>query len=167
MHCVHLPLFAILSNNVITRVPNTLLSSQKVSNLSRIAQSQVKQTLRFNYKDALILPVLLEDIKAEIRATCPRLITDGSRPFRAFWTDYQEDHLSVMIDTHFNIPPFSDEYWQNRQNVLIAITKAITKYNVQLVPADNDSEVVVPTTINRRIVESRDEQSTGPNGSKG
>lgn len=56
------------SNNVVTRVPNTLLSSQKVSNLSRIRQSQVKQTLRFHYKDAIVMPQLLEDIKTEIRA---------------------------------------------------------------------------------------------------
>lgn len=145
------------SNNVITRVPNTLLSSQKVSNLSRIAQSQVKQTLRFGYKDALILPALLDDVKTEIRASCPKLITDKSRPFRAFWTDYKEDHLEVMIDTHFNIPPFSDDYWQNRQNVLIAITKAITKYNVQLIPSDNssDSPVTDPRPI---ILSSRDEK---------
>lgn len=155
-----------LSNNVITRVPNTMLSSQKVSNLSRVAQSQVKQTLRFNYKDALILPAVLQDIKAQIRATCPRLITDGSRPFRAYWTDYQDDHLSVMIDSHFNIPPFSDEYWQNRQNVLIAITKAITKYNVQLVPADNDPDTV-PIKINQRvIVEAHDDLGSGANGAE-
>jgi small-conductance mechanosensitive channel len=145
------------SNNVITRVPNTLLSSQKVSNLSRIAQSQVKQTLRFGYKDALILPELLEDVKNEIRAACPKLITDKSRPFRAFWTDYKEDHLEVMIDTHFNIPPFSDDYWLNRQNVLIAITKAITKYNVQLVPADNSSDFPV-TNPQPVILSSRDEK---------
>jgi small-conductance mechanosensitive channel len=166
------------SNNVITRVPNTLLSSQKVSNLSRIAQSQVKQTLRFGYTDALILPALLEDVKAEIRASCPTLITDKSRPFRAFWTDYKEDHLEVMIDTHFNIPPFSDDYWLNRQNVLIAITKAITKYNVQLLPAENasDSPVTSPRPIivtsrgeNRATVGnmSRDEDSSEPNGKNG
>jgi small-conductance mechanosensitive channel len=144
------------SNNVITRVPNTLLSSQKVSNLSRIAQSQVKQTLRFGYKDALVLPALLEDVKAEIRASCPKLITDKSRPFRAFWTDYKDDHLEVMIDTHFNIPPFSDDYWSNRQNVLIAITKAITKYNVELVPDNSfDFSVAPPQPV---ILSSRDEK---------
>ena len=96
-------------------------------------------------------------MKTEIRATCPKLITDKSRPFRAFWTDYKEDHLEVMIDTHFNIPPFSDDYWLNRQNVLIAITKAITKYNVQLLPADNssDSPVSNPQPV---ILSTRDEK---------
>jgi small-conductance mechanosensitive channel len=126
------------SNNIVTRVPNTLLSSQKVSNLSRIKQSQVKQNLRFHYKDATVLPQLLEDIKTEIRKACPRLITDNSRPFRAVWTDYSEDHLEVMIDTHFNIPPYSDAYWTNRQNVLMAITRAITNYNASLVPKQSD-----------------------------
>jgi small-conductance mechanosensitive channel len=126
------------SNNIVTRVPNTLLSSQKVSNLSRIKQSQVKQNLRFHYKDATVLPQLLEDIKTEIRKSCPKLITDNSRPFRAVWTDYSEDHLEVMIDTHFNIPPYSDAYWTNRQNVLMAITRAITNYNASLVPKQSD-----------------------------
>jgi hypothetical protein len=152
---------------VVTRVPNTLLSSQKVSNLSRIAQSQVKQTLRFQYRDALVLPALLADIKTEIRAACPQLITDNSRPFRAFWTDYKEDYLEVMIDSHFNIPPFSDEYWHNRQNVLIAITKAITKYNVQLLPANSES-VLVPIVDQPIIVQSRHEEeeetASEPNG---
>jgi small-conductance mechanosensitive channel len=134
------------SNNVVTRVPNTLLSSQKVSNLSRVRQSQVKQTLRFQYGDAKVMPQLLEDIKAEIRAACPKLVTDGSRPFRVFWTDYNEDNLEVMIDTHFNIPPSSDAYWINRQNVLMAITRAIAKYNVELVPGKREL-VLVPRTI--------------------
>lgn len=136
------------SNNVVTRVPNTLLSSQKVSNLSRIRQSQVKQTLRFHYEDANVLPQLLEDIKTEIRAASPRLITDSSRPFRAFWTDYCEDYLEVMIDTHFHIAPFSDAYWINRQNVLMAITRAIAKHGVELVPGKRQL-VVLPRTVAR------------------
>lgn len=125
-------------NNIVTRVPNTLLASQKVSNISRIKQSQVKQTLRFHYKDASILPKVLEDIKVEIKKACPKLILDNSRPFRAFWTDYSEDHLEVMIDTHFNIAPFTDAYWINRQNVLMAITKAVTNYSGELVPKKSD-----------------------------
>jgi len=83
------------SDNLITRVPNTMLSSQKVSNVSRVRQSQVKQTLRFHYEDAAEIPALLEDIRTEIKKACPRLITDNSRPFRVFWTNFNEDHLEV------------------------------------------------------------------------
>jgi Mechanosensitive ion channel len=80
-------------DNSITSVPNSKLASQKVSNLSRVRISQVTQTLRFHYEDADEIPALLDTIKSEIQESCPRLITDGSRPFRVFWTGFKEDHL--------------------------------------------------------------------------
>jgi small-conductance mechanosensitive channel len=119
------------SDNLVTRVPNTLLSSQKVSNVSRIRQCQVKQTLRFHYKDVDKMPNILEDIREEIKFSCPRLITDNSRPFRVFWTNFNEDHLEVVVDTHHNIAPIGDAYWINRQNVLMAIAKALRKHDVE------------------------------------
>lgn len=120
------------SDNVLTRVPNTLLSSQKVSNVSRIKKSQVKQTLRFRYDDVDKISEIVEEIRKEIKESCPRLITDGSRPFRVFWTNFNEDHLEVMVDTHHNIAPIGDAYWINRQNVLIAISRAIGRHGVKL-----------------------------------
>jgi len=33
-----------------------------------------------------------------------------------------------MVDTHHNIAPLGDAYWINRQNVLIAIMRAIAKH---------------------------------------
>ena len=75
--------------------PNNILSGQKISNLSRVVYSQVKQTLRFHYDDAEEIPALLDSIKEEIRKSCPRLITDNTRPFRVFWTGFNEDHLEV------------------------------------------------------------------------
>lgn len=119
-------------DNIMTRVPNRLLSNQKVSNVSRVTQSQVKQTLRFHYDDADEVPALLESIREEIKKSCPRLITDSSRPFRVFWTNINEDHLEVMVDTHFKIAPIGDAYWQNRQAVLMAIQRAVKKHNVEL-----------------------------------
>jgi small-conductance mechanosensitive channel len=113
------------SDNIIMSVPNSILSGQRISNLSRQKQCQVKQTLRFNYDDAEQIPALLESIRSEIKKACPRLVTDSSRPFRVFWTGYKEDHLEVMVDTHHNIAPIGDAYWQNRQNVLLAISRAV------------------------------------------
>jgi small-conductance mechanosensitive channel len=121
------------SNNIMTSVPNSILSGQKISNLSRQKQSQVKQTLRFNYDDAEQIPLLLDSIKSEIKKACPRLISDGTRPFRVFWTGYQEDHLEVMVDTHHNIAPIGDAYWQNRQNILLAISRAVKKHDIDFV----------------------------------
>ena len=83
-------------DNALTSVPNAKLANQKVSNMSRVALSQVQQMLRFHYEDADLLPTALESIKHEIRRDCPRLVDDGTRPFRVFWTGYQEDHLEGM-----------------------------------------------------------------------
>ena len=112
-------------DNIVQRVPNTLLSSQKVKNVSRIRQCQVRQVLRFHYEDADKIPDLLEDIREEIKQACPRLITDNSRPFRVFWTNFNNDHLEVVVDTHHNIAPIGDAYWNNRQAVLMAISRAV------------------------------------------
>lgn len=109
-----------------------MLQNQKVSNLSRLVISQVKINLRFHYEDVEKLPEVIESIRKEIQKSCPRLITNGSRPFRVFWTDINEDHLEVMVDTHHRIAPIGDAYWQNRQAVLMAIQRAIKKNGVEL-----------------------------------
>jgi hypothetical protein len=76
-----------------------------VINYSRAPVSQVTQNLRFHYEDADELPRVLDSIKAEIRESGPRLITDGSRPFSAFFTDYAENSLEVVVEAHFAISP--------------------------------------------------------------
>lgn len=118
-------------DNIMVSVPNSILSGQKIENLSRQRQCQVKQTLRFNYRDADKIPDVLDSIKSEIKQACPRLITDGTRPFRAFWTGYKDDHLEVVVDTHHNLAPMGDAYWQNRQNVLLAISRAVKSHGLE------------------------------------
>jgi small-conductance mechanosensitive channel len=121
------------SDDIIVTVPNDELVSQQVSNLSRIHQCQVKQTLRFKYDDSERLPALLEDIKSGIRANCPAVITDGSRPFRAFWTNFGGNHLEVVVDTHFRIKPVGNAYYENRMKVLQAIDIAVKKHKLEMV----------------------------------
>lgn len=118
------------SDEIMVSIPNGDMLQRQVSNLSRVRFCQVKQLLRFRYKDAEKLPALFDAIKQEIRLTCPALITDGSRPFRAYWTDYNDDYLGVMVDTHFRLKPIGDEYWDNRQKVMQAIDKAVKKVGV-------------------------------------
>ena len=114
-------------------VPNAKLSQQKVSNVSNTNLSQVKQTLRFRYEDSKKIPKILSDLKNEIIISCPHLITNEKiRPFRVYWTDFKEDHLEVMIDTHHTIPLRSEEYWTNRQTVLSAILRVVDKNDVEL-----------------------------------
>ena len=119
------------SDEVVVGIPNTQLSGQRVYNLSRTPRSQVKQELRVSYDDASKIPKLLETIKEEVKKDCPKLITDGSRPFRAHWRNYEDDHLQIVVDCHFTIKPTGNEYWDNRQKVLEAIYRAAKKTGVQ------------------------------------
>lgn len=117
------------SDETVTSIPNAQLYNQKFSNMSRLRQSQVQQTLRFSYADADVLPDVLASIKDEIEAACPKLIK-GTRPFRVFWTGYDKDHLEVMVSFHLSIAPGSDAYYYSRQNALMAINRAVKKHGV-------------------------------------
>jgi hypothetical protein len=91
----------------------------------------VKQTLRFSYEDLAKISDIVAAIKMEIKKTCPALITDGSRPFRVHFKDFQPDHLEVGVDCHFDLPPMGNVFWENRQEVLLAISKATQCLGVQ------------------------------------
>lgn len=112
---------------------------QSISNLSRIQISNVQQTLRFKYADADKLPQLMEDIKDEIRKACPELIDDGTRPFRCFWTDYGHTGLEVSVNANFRIKLLGDAYYENRQNMLIAIRKAVKKNKMEFAVLDEET----------------------------
>jgi small-conductance mechanosensitive channel len=96
-------------DEMIEVVPNSILGNQRVKNVSRVKMCQVKQFLRFRFEDARKFDQLLPSILEEIKESCPKAITDGSRPFRAFWTGYREDYLEgksnhrllwlVLLDT--------------------------------------------------------------------
>jgi small-conductance mechanosensitive channel len=118
------------SDDLVISVPNTQLAGQRVSNLSRNKMCQVKQKLRFHYQDIDKIPDLCEGIKRHIKESCPELISDGSRPFRVFWTDYQDNYLEVSVDCHFQLKPIGDPYWSNRQQVLVAINEAVKEKSI-------------------------------------
>jgi small-conductance mechanosensitive channel len=115
------------SDDVVVGVPNSQLTGQRVYNLSRTPQSQVKQTLRISYEDASKIPLLVETIKEEIRKDCDKLIPDR---LRCHWANFEDDHLEVVVDAHFAIKPTGVEYHDNRQKVLQAIYRAVKKTGV-------------------------------------
>lgn len=129
-------------DEIIVKVPNSEIAHQRTCNISRMPRCQVTQTLRFNYEDLNELPDVLASIKDEIIEACPALITDGSRPFRAHWREYQDDHLQVVVDCHFNIPPTGNVYWDNRQAVLEAIARGAAKHNVQF---------AIPSSLSKNV----------------
>jgi small-conductance mechanosensitive channel len=103
-------------DSINVRIPNAQLS-QRISNLSRIKRSRVKQPLRFKYSDLDKLPDVLKAIKKEIQADCPKLITVG-QPFQAVLTQYEPDHIQAVVNCHLKLPRTSESY--NRQQMPIA-----------------------------------------------
>ena len=118
-------------DEIIMKIPNSQLANQRVSNVSRMRKSQVKQFLWIGYNDIYKIPQFIEDVKKEIKASCPLLIDDGTRPFWVHWREYASDHLEIVVDTHHNIKPSSMEYYNNRQAVLLAIARAAKKNRVE------------------------------------
>lgn len=119
-------------DNVAIKIPNKDMVSQRVSNLSRTQLSRVFQTIRFQYSDLDKLPNVLNDIKSEIKTSCPSVILDGSKPFQALLSAYKEDHVEAIVNVHFNIPPATNEFANNRQQVLLAVARALRKNDVQV-----------------------------------
>lgn len=117
-------------DELITSIPNSQLTDLRVTNRSNQKYSQVKQTLRFDYSDVDRIPALLTCIKDEIKETCPTVITDGSHPFRVYWTSFEADHLEISVDCRLKSPPVGDLFYEARQNILIAIARAVKKMQI-------------------------------------
>jgi hypothetical protein len=98
--------------------PNNLITKTK-------NKYKVHQTLRFPYNVVDKLPKLSNDIKCEIRSSCPSIITDGSHPFQCYWVNFQSNYLEVIVDAHFRTKPVGDAYYENRQRCLQAIDRAV------------------------------------------
>ena len=116
-------------DNSLVRIPHSKLATTRIINMSRMECSQVFQKVSLTNRGPTKIEALLGDIKGEIRETCPKLIDDGSQPFRVNWTDIDGDKVVVSIESHYDIPRLGDEYWENRQAVLMAINRAVLKYN--------------------------------------
>ena len=72
-----------MPDETVVQIPNTKIAGTRMANVSRHNLSQVLQTLCLSYEDWKKFPKLRQDIKEEIQASCPEVIADGSRPFRA------------------------------------------------------------------------------------
>lgn len=125
-------------DDTIMLIPNAQIVKERVSNLSRTTRSQVKQVLRFSYDDISSIPGVLANVREEIRSSCPRLVTDGSVPFSARMSSYEADHIEALVNCHFDIQPGTPEYSANREEVLLAIARAVEKKKVKFaIPAIN------------------------------
>jgi MscS family membrane protein len=118
-------------DNLVEVIPNSTLGMQRVCNLSRVETCRLRVNLRFRFSDGGKLQALGQSILNEIKASCPEAITDGSRPFRAVWTDYKDYYLNLMIDTHYKLPCMGEKYWNNRQEVMKAIYRTVEQYEME------------------------------------
>ena len=126
------------SDNSFLRLPHSQLAKSRIVNLSRMPHSQVSQELKIPNKGHAKIKQLLEDIRKEIRSSCPLLIDDSSEPFRVHWTDLDGDKAVISIESHYRIPRLGNAYWENRQEVLTAISRAVEKYNAEKDDSNNN-----------------------------
>ena len=106
-------------DEIITKIPNTQLSDIRVSNLSNLKFSQVKQSLYFEFKHLDDMPDFVNELEKAIKS-CNKVISDGSRFFLVTWTGYTPKGLEVVVDCKVKYKPGSGAYYAARQvSVLI------------------------------------------------
>lgn len=118
-------------DEMIMAIPNKDLASSQLINLSKIKMSRFKQDLRFFYDDSQKLPVVLSEIKKEITKACPLVVTDGTKPLRAYLKNMAESYLEVEVEVKMRCRPGCEDYKKGKQDVLLAIDRAVRKCNVK------------------------------------
>ncbi|KAL7467592.1 hypothetical protein ACHAXS_007834 [Conticribra weissflogii] len=121
-------------------IPNSQLGGQRVCNISRTNRCRVVTKLRFHYDDIQKLPEALASIKEEIVQSCPKIITKG-KPFRAKISSFERDHVQATVDCRFELPPVGDAFWDNREEMFLAIDRAVRKAGLNFATPIFPSEV--------------------------
>jgi len=112
-------------DEIVTKISNADLDKMRVSNLSLGETSQVQQELRFDFSCMKVASKLVREIQFEIKDACKdKLITDGSRPFRVHFTGFGEQWLEITVDARLKISPYTDEYYEVRQDIMLGIVRA-------------------------------------------
>jgi hypothetical protein len=117
---------SVASDKTIVKIPSRQIAHQRVTNMSRVRKSQVKQVPRFNYADIDKIPKLVNEIKIAMkRDFAEELIADGTRPFHVHWTDMEHDHLQLQCDFRFDAPPIGTAAMDRKQRVLMTLAKVV------------------------------------------
>ncbi|KAG7339062.1 mechanosensitive ion channel [Nitzschia inconspicua] len=149
-------------NDCIVRVPNTQIAGSRLANVSRQQLASVQVTLDISYQEISKLPKLVQQIKTNIVEELSTyedasnvLVMDGSRPFRVHWREMTEWSVQVVIDTHLRVRPFSDEYWNLRQSILFAISKATEAHKIKFAYKDKNKMTPANTMPGLNLDDSR------------
>ncbi|KAL3901261.1 MAG: hypothetical protein SGARI_006098, partial [Bacillariaceae sp.] len=149
-----------LGHDDIVRVPNTQIAGARIANVSRQRLAAVQVTLDISYQEIPKLPALVNQIKdniveaARMTGSEDSLVMDGSRPFRVHWREMKEWSVQVVIDTHLRVRPLSNEYWDLRQAILFAISRATEANNIKF--AYKDKNKMTPTNTMPGLAHSQD-----------
>jgi len=111
-------------------IPNSEVHKQRISNISRVKTSCIRQSIKFDYADYGKIATVLDEIKEGVKTACPEAILDGSFPFHAYWTDMDDKYLLAKVDFHFDIPPIGNMYHKNQQKVLKIIADVMRRHGV-------------------------------------
>ena len=120
-------------DDLVIHIPNSQLIHSRVTNVSKGKRSQVKQILRFQYKDLEKVPKVLIEIKDELRTSCPKIVTEGAI-YRAVITSYEPDHVQATVNVHFDIPAETEASNRNRQEALLTMARVMDKHGMEFAP---------------------------------
>ena len=118
-------------DSAVVDIPNTQLGNQRVINISRCNICRVLTLLRFEYNDVQKIPHTLELIKNEIVESCPKLIKNGKKPFRAMISSFERDYVEATVNCSFEISPTGEEYWTNREKMFLEMDRGIRKSEIR------------------------------------
>jgi len=120
------PLHTLLrgEDEILLKIPNLVLQNSSFSNLSLGTTSQVKQDVHIDYSGSDKVINLVEKLKHDIIASCPKVISDGSKPFRVHWTSLGKQSATISVSLVLDVPPCSEEYYDLQQVVLTTIANA-------------------------------------------
>jgi small-conductance mechanosensitive channel len=107
-------------------VPNIQLGGQRLINVTKTKTCQVLTKIHFSYDDIQKIPGALDICKDEIKKACPTLILTG-KPFRAMISSFETHFVEVTFNINFSLPPTGEEFWANRQEMLLAIDRGVKK----------------------------------------
>ena len=89
------------------------------------------------YEDIDKIPSLVTEIKDEIAASCPKVVTDGSRPFLVRMVDFEFECVKVVVDCRLRNKPSGEGYYDARESILQAIARTVKRKNVEFaLPAE-------------------------------
>lgn len=84
----------------------------------------MKQDISIEYSSSDEVISFVEQLKLDIIASCPKVICDGSKPFRVHWTSIGNESATISVSLVLDVPPCSEEYYDLQQVVLKTIANA-------------------------------------------